>query len=47
MKENKRTSMWCISWWSSCNKTKEDNIEDNIEENKNNVNREQEGKESE
>ena len=39
--------MWCISWWSSCNKTKEDNIEDNIEENKNNVNREQEGKESE
>lgn len=30
--------MWCISWWSSCNKTKEDNTE----ENKNNVNREQE-----
>ena len=36
MKENKRTSMWCISWWSSCNKTKEDNTE----ENKNNVNKE-------
>ena len=24
--------MWCISWWSSCNKTEE--------ENKNNVNKE-------
>jgi hypothetical protein len=32
MKENKRTSMWCISWWSSCKKIKEN---ESTEENEN------------